>query len=89
MDSSKNINLTQLAEWLASATRNNADFLIKPADLRLLYTLVLWEYISTKDRTLKITKNSQIEIPEEELVRLIKLVFTPEHYQYFTNINQM
>ena len=90
----KMINLTQVMEWVSAATRNNKDFLMKPRDLRLLYTLVMWEYITNHHRDpaaepIKVEKNDQVVITETKLEQLVKLLFSKQYYPCFSSINQM
>ena len=78
------INIHQLAPWITAATSKTKNFLLKPGDLRMLYLLVVWEYISHHhDPKKEITDDSQIAIPEKDLVRLVKLVFNSTFYPYF------
>jgi len=91
------INMLQLSSWISKATCSNKGFLLKPNDLRILYMLVLWEYVSKNNSTEKIEItdlmniecDSQIEIPEDELVKLVKLLFHHKYYAYFNKIFNM
>jgi len=84
----RNIKITQIASWLANATTTKK-FLLKPNDLRMLYLLVLWDYISKRNADAQITQDHQITIPEPDLVRMVRLVFHECHYPLFCNINSM
>ncbi len=85
-----NINIRELAAWLTTATSNNKAFLLKPNDLRLLYTLMLWEYLSKHHNKAKApTDDSDIAIPEEDLVKMIKLVFNDALYPCFHHVINM
>ncbi len=86
----KKVNITQLAQWLVTATSKTGGFLLKPKDLRMLYLLLLWEYISRHNpNKRKIIKDEQISIPEGELIRMIKLFYDNTHYLYFDRIFDM
>lgn len=76
------INIIQLASWLTAATANNKSFLLKPSDLKLLYTLVLWEAVKNSGVT-TITNDEQIAIPEHELVKMVQLIFNKDYYTFF------
>lgn len=94
----RNISILQLASWLAKSTSNNKSFLLKPNDLRILYMFVLWDYISKRhtcnididiDEMPIIDNDSQITIPEDELVRMVKLLFHNTYYPYFDRVYHM
>lgn len=89
---SRRINILQLAPWLTAATANNKGFLLKPNDLRMFYLFVLWDYLSknkTDDNDIDIKSDEQISIPEEDLVRMVKLVFHNTYYPYFNRVYNM
>ena len=57
--------------------------------MRLLYTLVLWEYLSKyHDANTRIVDDTQIAIPEKDLVHMIGLLFG-ESYKFFDRVNNM
>ena len=91
----RSINITQLATWLAQATSGNQGFLLKPNDLKMLYTFVLWNYISSQNpaevdgEVPEITNDADIQIPEVELVRMVKLFFNSTYYPYFNRVFNM
>lgn len=91
----KYVNILQLAQWLSIATASNGKFLLKPSDLRLLYVLVLWEYLSNhhprgdSGEIPVIEEDSNISIPEDELVNIVKLVFNGNVYPCFNRIYNM
>lgn len=79
------VKINQLAQWLAGATANNKNFLIKPSDLKMLYLLVLWDYAS-KNEVTEITTDDQITIAEEDLVRTTQLFYNNTYYPFFSRI---
>ena len=92
----RNINIVQLAPWLAGATANNNGFLLKPNDLRMLYLLVLWDYISNHHnvnnptgKVPPIENDEQITIPEADLVRMVQLIFHEDYYPCFNRVYNM
>ena len=98
----RNINIIQLAHWLANATaNNNKGFILKPNDLRMLYLFVLWDYLSKRhskklddptnltDQVPPIENDEQITIPEEDLIRMVQLLFHNTYYPYFNRVYNM
>ena len=92
----RNINIPQLAAWLAVATASNKGFLLKPTDLRILYMIILWDYLSKRHHQgdlsgeiPAIANDEQISIPEDELVRMVKLIFHTTFYPYFHRVYNM
>ncbi len=85
----KKVNITQLAQWLVAATSKTGGFLLKPNDLKMLYLLLLWKYISQHHLGGKIIKDEQISIPENELIHMIKLFYDNGYYPYFDRIFDM
>lgn len=92
----RKINIVQLAPWLVAATSKNKNFLLKPKDLQILYTLVLWQYIS-KHRNggeplstpEAIENDTEIAIPEDELVRMVQVFYHNTYYPYFNRVSNM
>ena len=92
MDENRKINILQVTEWLASATSSNKGFLLKPNDLRMLYMYVLWNFISKnhiENKPLNINNDSQIEICEKDLIRMVKILFNDKYYSYFNKVYNM
>ena len=91
------INILQLARWLSLATSGQKIFLIKPGDLRMLYLLFIWEYISTfsgedyksTDNVIVPDKDSQISLSEKKPTRLVQLFFHQKYYPLFSRIFTM
>nr|QBK87358.1 MAG: hypothetical protein LCMAC201_02680 [Marseillevirus LCMAC201] len=92
------VNILQLTKWLTAATRE--DFLLKPNDLKMMYLLMLWEYLSkhhdtksaviSADKELALIPNDKtIAIPQVELVKMVQLVFHPSYYSNFFKIFNM
>lgn len=85
----RNINVLQVAGWFIAATANNKNFLVKPRDLRILYMLVLWDFISRREKVEKLEKDSDIVIPESRLRKMAELVFGEAYYANFNHLNDM
>ena len=86
MSGEKLVNINQIAPWLISATNNNKNFLLKHGDLRILYLLVLWDYVSKQKNIVKISKDEQITIRESDLVKMVQLIFDNSYYPYFERV---
>lgn len=84
----KKINIIKLVPWLTNAISNKGQFLLKPNDLKMLYMIVLWEYIS-KYKNGVITNDEQIAIPEKNLIKIIELFYNDSNYQYFNKVYSM
>ena len=92
----RNININQLTQWLVAATSGQQTFLLKPMDLRILYILVLWEFLSRHhcpgdaiENFPGITSDKQISISEPELMKMVKLLYNPAYYPYFNRVFNM
>lgn len=90
----KKINILQLMSWLSAATSQNSSFLMKPNDMKMLYLLFLWEYVSKhhpKNLTepVKIEDDKMIALPEAEVINLVQLLFNKTFYNYFNTTFNM
>ena len=95
-DTPRTVNILQLVPWLVGATAQSKGFLLKPTDVKILYTLFLWEYmnkyhfpgkIDDKTEIPEIADDSKIALPEAELLRLVQLYFNKSCYQYFGRLS--
>ena len=58
----------------------------------MLYMYILWEYISknhNENRPLNINNDSQIEIYEKDLIKMVKIIFNDKYYSYFNKVYNM
>ena len=93
----REISISQLVQWVASATAKTKDFILKPDDLRTLYLLVVWRHISklnadTTDIAAdapKIASDSEITIPEDELKKMVQMLFHNTYYPYIHRVTHM
>jgi len=92
----KKVNILQLAQWLTGATCKNKGFLLKPKDLGIIYLLFLWEYLSKHHTDKKVTDSvpeinddSEISIPEQDLVNIVQTFYQKAYYPYFTRLNSI
>lgn len=109
-DQPKMVNISQVPLWLSTLFAKNASgALVKPSDLKMLYMLVLWEYLSKngasqnepdnkeqgdKDEPKIVSENSinsdkDIEIPEQDLIKIVNIFFNKTYYPYFNRVFYM
>jgi hypothetical protein len=89
MSENKKVNILQLASWIVKATSNNKDFILKPNDLKMLYILMLWEYLSKYHNGRKLTCDEQIYLPETDVIKIIQLFYNSENVAYFNHVFNM
>jgi len=84
MSEDNKISIVHVAHWLTTSTKNNRHFYIKPIDLRIIYTLVLWEYIKNNN-TEEITQDTDIKISEKDLIKMVQLYYSNKYHKLFKN----
>jgi len=77
------ISIVHVAHWLTTSTKNNKHFYIKPVDLRVIYTLIVWEYIKNNDSEIK--EDTDIKIPEKDLIKMVQLYYSSKYHKLFKN----
>jgi hypothetical protein len=85
----KKVNILQLSSWIIKATENNKEFILKPNDLKMLYIIMLWEYLSKHYNGRKLTSDDQILLPEVDVIRLVKLFYNIDNNVYFNHVFNM
>ena len=81
----KKISINQLAGWLSTATSNNKKYLLKPSDLKMLYLIFLYEYI-TNNSEKPIENDGEIQLPESRVVKMVQLFYDNNYYQYYNRV---
>lgn len=90
------ISIRNLAYWLCIATSATENFLLQPSELKSLYLLLLWQFISVhhhpeseNNEGKEIKEDKEIAIPEQELLRMVKLYMNKTYRPYFARLSQM
>ena len=80
----KKINIHGLALYFSKIAYKNK-FLIKPNDLKILYIIFFWEYISQNfDKNIK--NDNDIILNETNVLKIIKIIFHSKYSEYLENI---
>lgn len=80
------ISLLEFNRWFMSATTKSPAFLVKPKDLHTIYTLILWECLSSREDTGPIESDGDIKIPEKNLIRIVETVLNKNYNPLFKQI---
>jgi hypothetical protein len=83
------VNILQVMRWLSKAIETKKEFLIRPNDIRLFYTIFFWEYLQANPTVQKIENDRDIELPEPKVTEIVQKVFDSKYYPCFRNIQIM
>ena len=82
------ISIYDLSLYLSKIAHKNNNFLIKPSDLKILYIIFFWEFISNNNNK-DIESDKDLILNEKQVNNIIKHIFNSKYSKYLENISNL